>query len=94
MTYSKDDSLSGSELRRRYRNMPDDQLSASQLRAKAAIPRNSWKRPEDGANSGASPLLIIVALLALLLLPLLLLLIFLLLLLLLPMPTTAHILPD
>ena len=67
MTYNKDDSLSGSELRRRYRNMADDQLSASQLRAKAAIPRNTWKRPEDASGSSAiaNPLIIIFALLAL-----------------------------
>ena len=45
--------------------MPDDQLSASQLRAKAAIPRNTWKRPEDQSGGGLNPLVVVLAILML-----------------------------
>jgi hypothetical protein len=62
-----DSSMSASELRQRYLSkdgLSDDQLSASQLRARHGIERNkNWSAPA-AASSSPSPLVLAAGLLA------------------------------
>jgi len=64
MSFTSDSVLSASQLRKRYKSLPDDELSAAQLRARNCIPGNKFHHKNEVIDS--SIILFLVALLLIL----------------------------